>query len=81
MGQRADHARLDVEGEHGRLEGDLPRGFPFGRCDPTEFLAQSGGAQVKRLAPVPSKKRCSIFAFPEPNWWMTTAGACARPCG
>ena len=34
-----------------------------------------------RRAPVPSRKRCSIFALPDPNWWMATSGWLARPYG
>src|SRR3954463_15626766 len=36
---------------------------------------------VNRRAPVPRRKRCSIFALPEPNWWMATSGWLARPYG
>src|SRR3954447_8032081 len=36
---------------------------------------------VNRRAPVPSRKRCSIFALPDPNWWMATSGWLARPYG
>src|SRR4051794_30294141 len=36
---------------------------------------------VNRRAPVPRRKRCSIFALPDPNWWMATSGWLARPYG
>ena len=36
---------------------------------------------VNRRAPVPRRKRCSIFALPEPNWWMATSAWLARPYG
>ena len=36
---------------------------------------------VNRRAPVPNRNRCSIFALPDPNWWMATSGWLARPYG
>src|ERR1044071_2567472 len=36
---------------------------------------------VNVLAPVPNRNRCSIFALPDPNWWMATSGWLARPYG
>src|SRR5512147_801191 len=34
---------------------------------------------VKCRAPVPNRNRCSIFALPEPNWWIATSGWRLRP--